>query len=342
LSLDYSSLADVKQEHPIFLTDVSPTDKPWDEHKQQAETVVSMLQGIDDDYIQSIRHRMQLCAPWLVFAHTKPDERAKTFKLHKAEFCRVRACPICQWRRSMLYISKLMKAVPGILERYPSMRLIHLVLTVKNCHITELRDTIKEMNTAWKRLSQKKKFKKAVKGWVRSTEVSRNPETGEAHPHFHVMLFVPGYYFDSPEYYITHASWLEYWKDALRANYEPSIHIKAFRKNRGLENLVHEIAKYSTKPSDLTADADWLVAFLYQVRKLRFFATGGIVREVLGEIEKEYEDLIHTGNEETKDSEILAQSLFNWNIPINKYQHSKTVKNPNIPEIETPKKETSP
>jgi hypothetical protein len=78
------------------------------------------------------------------------------------------------------------------------------------------------------------------------------------------------------------------------------------------------------------------------VRKLRFFATGGIVREVLGEIEKEYEDLIHTGNEETKDSEILAQSLFNWNIPINKYQHSKTVKNPNIPEIETPKKETSP
>lgn len=331
---DYTCLTDGKQ-HPD-LSDVSPEDRPWDQHKASNEEMTVMLSAVaNDDYIARIRERMQHCAPWLVFAHTVPDERQKTFKLHRAEFCRVRTCPVCGWRRSMLYVAKLMKAVPSILQEFPSLRLLHLTLTVKNCAVTELRSVIKEMNSGWQRLSQRAAFRRAVKGYVRCTEVSWNPETDEAHPHFHVMLLVPEYYFKVARYYIKQEEWVTLWQQCARLDYRPSVHIKAFRQNseKGLAAAVHEVAKYTTKPSDLlAAGTEWLVAFIHQIRELRFFATGGVVKKVLGEVEKEYEDLIKVGEDQTQDdSTILAQSWFDWKREVARYQHKETRLNPNIP-----------
>lgn len=332
MSIDYSSLT-ANRQGDLYLSDISESDKPWDSHKENSEEMAKILSTVDDDYISRIKDRMRMCAPSLVFAHTTPDEHERTFKLHRAEFCRVRTCPICQWRRSMLYVAKLMKAVPAILEEFPNMRLIHLVLTVKNCPVDELKATVKEMNKSWQRLTQRKQFRRAVKGFVRSTEVSYNSDTNEAHPHFHIMLFVPNCYFTDTSYYITQAEWVTLWQQCARLDYKPSVHIKAFRQNseKGLAAAVHEVAKYTTKPEDLIqAGAEWLATYIHQIRDMRFFSTGGIIREILGEIEQEYEDLIHTGEEETDDSNILAQSLFDWKKEVAKYKHKATIINPNL------------
>ena len=347
LSIDYSSLADRKQDQP-YLSDVSESDKPWDLHKASNEELSKILATVDDDYISHVKDRLRRCAPELVFAHTTPDERERTFKLHRAEFCRVRTCPVCQWRRSMLYIAKLMKAVPAVLEAFPTMRLIHLVLTIRNCSVNDLSKTIKEMNKSWQRLTQRKRFRRAVKGFVRSTEVSYNAKTNEAHPHFHIMLFVPSWYFTKPEYYIAQAEWVTLWQQCARLDYAPSVHVKAFRQNdeKGLAAAVHEVAKYTTKPEELIqAGAEWLATYIHQVRNLRFFSTGGIIKKILGEIEQEYEDLIHTGEEETDDSNILAQSLFDWKNEVARYRHKETRLNPNIPSpagIDIQRRETPP
>jgi len=46
------------------------------------------------------------------------------------------------------------------------------------------------------------------------------------------------------------------------------------------------------KPSDLTLSRDWLVELTAQVYKLRFVASGGVLRDVLREGEESDEDLM--------------------------------------------------
>ena len=60
-------------------------------------------------------------------------------------FCRVRHCPVCQWRRSLLWRAVMFQQLPNIQERFPTHRWVFLTLTVKNPPVTELRDTLKHM-----------------------------------------------------------------------------------------------------------------------------------------------------------------------------------------------------
>ena len=70
-----------------------------------------------------------------------------------------------------------------------SYRWVFLTLTVKNPPVTELRDTLKAMNSAWQRLAQTKRFKGVVKGFIRTTEVTRGKDGDMmAHPHFHAFI----------------------------------------------------------------------------------------------------------------------------------------------------------
>ena len=344
--IDYSSLADRKQEHPVFLSDLSPTDKPWDVHKEQNQAMQELLAGADGDDIERIRERLKECGLWLIFNHTKPDERERTFKLYQASFCRVRTCPFCQWRRSMLYTAKMLEAMPKIIEAYPTMRILHLTLTLRNIDVEELRATIAELNKAWHRMTMRKQVKKSVRGYVKSIEVTRSEKDGSAHPHIHALLMVPSWYFTTPEYYINKDTWIELWQKALRSDYAPSISIQACRQAQGYEKIIREVVKYATKPQDLLQDAEWLVSYIRQVRNLRFFSTGGIVKEILGELEQESEDLIHVGEEDPADDEgVLAQSWFDWKKEVARYQHKETRLNPNIPSpagIDIQRRETPP
>ena len=81
-------------------------------------------------------------------------------------FCRVRHCPVCQWRRSLLWRAVMFQQLPSIQERFPTHRWVFLTLTVKNPPVTELRDTLKHMNDSWQRLIQTKRFKSGVAGFL--------------------------------------------------------------------------------------------------------------------------------------------------------------------------------
>ena len=160
---------------------------------------------------------------------------------------------------------------------------------------------------------------------MKSIEVTRNDWTREAHPHIHALLLVPSHYFKVKDYYIDKDGWIKLWKNALKSDYSPSVCIQACRQAQGYEKIVREVVKYSTKPQDLLQDADWLVNYIRQVHNLRFFSTGGIVKEILGELEREGEDLVHAGEEEpAADADVLAQSWFDWKKEVARYQHKET------------------
>ncbi len=92
-----------------------------------------------------------------------------------------------------MWQARFYQAMPRLAAEHPKARWIFLTLTVKNCQISELRDTLKHMNASWQRLKDRKEFK-PVSGWIRSTEVTRGKD-GTAHPHFHALLMVPPSWF---------------------------------------------------------------------------------------------------------------------------------------------------
>ena len=90
-------------------------------------------------------------------------------------------------------------------------------------------------------ISLQKGRRAAVKHSFRALEATC-PRPGEFHPHFHVLLVVPGAYLEphSP-LYITQEEWAAMWRKALGADGERIIDIRV-TENHG------EVAKYVTKP----------------------------------------------------------------------------------------------
>ena len=138
-------------------------------------------------------------------------------------------------------------AVTSNQEKYPSYRWVFLTLTVKNPPVTELRDTLKAMNSTWQRLSQTKRFKGVVKGFIRTTEVTRGKDGDMmAHPHFHALLLVQSNYFTTN--YIKQNDWVRnVAKKALRVDYAPSVNVKAVKPPKRVKRtiLIRRYAKRS-------------------------------------------------------------------------------------------------
>ncbi len=144
-----------------------------------------------------------------------------------------------------------------------------LTLTVRNCAIGELAETLNRMNAAFQRLKDRNEFRK-VQGWLRTTEVTRGRD-GSAHPHFHTLMMVPPRMLNGKSY-VRHECWVELWRECLRVDYDPNVDDRAVkpRKPKGGESLacataeqvrgaVAETQKYSTKPADMVADPEWFL-----------------------------------------------------------------------------------
>ncbi|MCT5353414.1 protein rep [Pseudomonas aeruginosa] len=254
---------------------------------------------------------MHQCSGLLIFADVPDPETGElVLRLREAHFCRVRHCPVCQWRRSLMWYARFQKALPEILGRYPNARWAFLTLTVRNCDIKELRATISSMNDAWKRLTHRAEFRNVL-GWIRTTEVTKGRDES-AHPHFHCMLMLSPSYFKGSNY-VTQARWAELWKECLRADYTPIVDIRIVRpkkvsrealetsntsletSNAAVADAAREVLKYAVKPSDMLGggnDNEWFLELTRQVHNLRFIATGGALKDALREDEETEQDLI--------------------------------------------------
>lgn len=209
--------------------------------------------------------------------------------------------------------------VLSLIERdYPKARWVHLTLTVRNCPITDLRDTLKLMNSAWKRLSQTKKF--PALGTFKSLEVTRGKD-GSAHPHFHILLLVNSSYFKGTNY-LSQKNWIEMWRKSLRVDYDPSVHvqaIKSFDDDIKRLNIVAEIAKYTVKGDDLTGDANWTLEYTNQIQKMRAISIGGVLKEYLSEADATNEELIIGESQNPIEEHIEPFYISNWDKPDSRY-----------------------
>jgi len=303
-----------------YLTDYSPRDKPWDVHRAQAQSVEGVYSGTVFD---SLAGRIRDCTGHLGFVWSDPDPETGELhlRLRSAHFCRVRHCPVCQWRRSLLWQARFLKALPSIEQNYPSARWLFLTLTVRNCKLTDLRRTIQDMNKAWHRLIKRQEFS-VIQGWIRTTEVTRSKDDS-AHPHFHVLMMVRPSYFTHN--YVTQKRWTELWQECARLDYTPIVNVKAVKPKTGIGSIdqlplrraISETLKYSVKPQDMRDD--WLIQLTQQVHHLRFIASGGVLKNVLREGEETESDLLLADDPSATDDASEPDVYFRWHRTIRRY-----------------------
>ncbi|MER3250398.1 protein rep, partial [Salmonella enterica] len=261
-----------------LLSVYSPRDASWDAQRTFTDAVGGIYQAAAE--FERYAERMASCSGLLRFGWSTLTDTGETrLRLRSAQFCRVRHCPVCQWRRTLMWQARFYQALPKIVAQFPNSRWLFLTLTLRNCEIGELGATLTKMRDAFRRLEKRKEFA-PVQGWIRTTEVTRGKD-GSAHPHFHTLLMVSPTWFTKN--YVKHARWVELWRDCLRVNYEPNVDIRPVKSKSGdpvanvaaqLQGAVAETLKYSVKPDDMAADPAWFLELTRQVHKRRFIATG--------------------------------------------------------------------
>lgn len=315
---------------PVYLAALSPKDVKWDERRAEADGFRDLYKDTDFDRYSS---RITNCSELLVFAFQVADTGECALKLQAARFCRVRHCPVCQWRRSLMWRAKAFKVLPQLMEQYPKSRFIFLTLTVKNCQLSELKQTLAWMNKSWTLLTKRKEW--PAQGWIKSVEVTRSHD-GSAHPHFHCLLMVPPGYFKGGAY-LSQERWSELWKGCLKVDYTPMVHIQAIKPPKGIQKATEadamltalcETLKYTVKPGDILGDESdaeanqaWLVELTKQLHKTRAVATGGVFKNCLRLLEEEPDDLIHSDDDGINEADMDSPRIaFGWREKAKRYR----------------------
>lgn len=212
-------------------------------------------------------------------------------------FCRVRHCPICQWRKSKRWQALALKSFPKIRDDYPDHRWLFLTLTVKNCKLSRLHSKVKTLNQSFLKWVKWKSF--PAVGWIKSLEVTLNEsDPTRCHPHFHVLLMVSGQYFSDHEMYLTQPEWVDAWRKAAKLTYRPVVDIRSVRSGCE-EKFVPELLKYGVKPDDLAGvTSEQLKLLTQQLHGVHAINKGGLLRDCFKDVGSDDVDLIGSSDDE--------------------------------------------
>ena len=313
-----------------LLEDVSATGRkrPWKEHKMGSIQLADLFR-VAKKYGQSISdsrlRALEECADELWFLQDGEGKR----RLKSANFCRVRVCPMCNWRRSLKLFSQVSAVADAILAEKKA-RFIFVTLTIENVRGEVLRDTIDQLNKAFKYITDKhqtfapaKKLKENLLGYMKAEEITYNADRDDFHPHIHAILEVRPSYFDSG--YIKQKDWTALWRSALGVDYDPLVDVRNIKG--GTAKAVAEVAKYPVKMDSILTIADkdkaakaltHLYAAIFRRRLVTF---GGDFREYRRRLQLddvENGDLTHVETEE-KTFNAVAQVLFKWRVGVGAY-----------------------
>lgn len=312
-------------ENVEILHDISASGKerPWHVRKLENQYISAAYEEVN----AAKAGRLSECASALVF--TRKDG---SLKLYHANFCRVRLCPICAWRRSLktqAHMNKILQAAePQGLEY------IMVTLTLRNCPADKLGGTLDTLIKGYKNLVGRKRYKQAWLGWYRGVEVTHNLQQDTYHPHIHALVAVKKSYFRGQSY-ISQEQLAQDWASVCGLDYSPVVDIRKVKRLNGGKALsradiikaVNEVAKYTTKSSDIICFDDWdftvdTVRVLDRAfDKRRFIAFGGLFKELhkaLNLDDTEDGDLVHVdkdGDCGRPDDELI----FWWHTGYSRY-----------------------
>lgn len=305
-----------------------------DWQKQKLKSIaVSKVFKTDTKSMLGRSTRIFECASVLEFQFNASGER----RLSRVWFCKDRMCPMCQKRRSLVVFHQVKNVCSEIIKDNPTYKFLLLTLTVPNVTIEDLPTKISEMSKAWKKMTLRKEFKKGVKGWFRTLEVTTNHERGDYHPHYHVLLCVQSNYFSKN--YINQERWLELWQESMKDFSITQVDVRRIKPNpkkKGSDAIssgAAEVGKYATKPSDYLLKVPSKERYLAVektvqdlaegIAKRKLVAFGGLMLTYskmldLQDVDSESVDLVNTDGDSDQINAVATQ-IFKWNIGFNNY-----------------------
>lgn len=308
----------------------------WQGKKLRTIELAESYRRLGEEF-KSKYFRVRDCGTFLEFKKYLNDN---SMKLNQANFCKVRLCPMCSWRRSLKIYGQVSKIMNEVVKN-EDLEFIFLTLTTRNCEGKDLSDTIDNIFKAFNIMTKREKYKKAIKGYFRALEVTHNLNVmsdwfDTYHPHFHCILVVNKSYFSNTKIYISQREWTSLWKDVLNVDYTPIVDVRRFKDSngKGIEKSIAEAAKYSVKSDDyiireditneimetMTDDAVFILDKALAHRRLT--AYGGILKEYHKKLnldDMEDGDLVNTDNEEIREDLEYIIERYSWNIGYNQY-----------------------
>lgn len=257
--------------------------------------------------------RIFRCSPSLFL---RPSESG--LKLREASFCKVRLCPMCSSRKSAMWKAKFLQIYPQLVYDHSNLRYLFLTLTIKNVLVSELKNSlIKVLRPSIKRFFDSLSYRLGdiFQGKIRKFECTYSSEK-YCHPHYHYVLAVSPEYFDSDSY-LSFTDWCSLWQSSLRADYKPSIRIRAISLSD--EKGFLEVLKYELKPDDFKKDYKWLSQYGLQVSGTKIYSTSGLLRKYFNFLEYD-PDMIHEADKKYNSSFGISNNLI-------RFDYNKSAKN---------------
>jgi plasmid rolling circle replication initiator protein Rep len=308
------------------------TERPWRKKKLRGYAVVDSYcrLGMLDKAAKLVN-----CCTWFVY---KRNPLTGEMRLYQVNLCRDRLCPICSWRRSLRLSADLSSVISVVDEDYRNLKPLMLTLTVRNCaaEAGELSAVIDRMMKAWDRFLKSRKIKGIVKGWFRTLEITYNKETGEFHPHFHVLLYVDRSYMRGSEDWMETSEWVQRWKSALRFDYDPVCDVRHVRvgKDGTYREGALELAKYVVKDTDYIIDGDekltdkLVLGLSVALKRRRLSSYGGILKRIAAEFVKDEEDadLIHIDDDLVTGDGFTELVVYRWDYGRREHLFDRCIK----------------
>lgn len=269
------SITSIPHSHANVKTDdQADVTRRWRQHKHNAQIIALRL--MDAGY-QARGERMSVCSDIIKYRYCQACD---TWHVERANLCRDRLCPTCQWRLALRRYAVMQQAVRPMVQDGLSWALI--TLTVRNCWAADLGTTIDTIMQCWHRVLQRKDMRKCV-GWARSLELTYNADSGQVHPHMHVLAAWADGVDHGPS---LRRAWLDTTCKAGLITDASAQHSAELRPDGADGNITHAILetyKYSIKGSDLL---DMPTSTLREVAQhwggRRLMALGGLLRTAAG------------------------------------------------------------
>lgn len=307
----------------------------WQGKKLRTIELAESYRRLGEEF-KSKQYRVRECGTFLEFKKFTDN----SMKLNRANFCKVRLCPMCSWRRSLKIYGQVSKIMDEVVKN-EDLEFIFLTLTTRNCEGQDLSNTIDNIFNAFNKMTKRVKYKKAIKGYFRALEVTHNLNImsdwfDTYHPHLHIILVVSKNYFKKPDLYINQEEWSNLWKQSLKVDYTPIVDVRRFKggNSKVIKKSIAETAKYTVKSDDyiireditneiietLTDDAVYILDKALAHRRLTAF--GGILKKYHKKLnldDAEDGDLVNTDNEEIREDLEYIIERYCWNIGYKQY-----------------------
>jgi Replication protein len=165
-------------------------------------------------------HAMRKCGCYVIVDRY---ERGTVFRAMNE--CNHLVCPTAQRRRAAKLVEEKGAAIERFISKRPGSWPLMVTLTTKAVAAYDLWVAVNQILVAFRKMMRRVAIQRAFLAWLRSLEISRNPQTGLFMVHLHCVLIVgPGYKPGSKDY-LSFEQLRAAWKACLRADYDPMVHI---------------------------------------------------------------------------------------------------------------------